>query len=575
MSWSPLSSSSESGTAPVLRGGAPSAAAADDAILAKVRNSTLVAPLALALLCAGFFWIEAIYCRHLPLVMDELQGASAVHHMRDLVPYVDFTPYKNVLGYYVQLPFMLLSRGLWAQMMAVKLGMAGITALVVFLCAWSLTRLIRPGAVVLATAALFAMSTFLERAAELRVDMLTALAGLASFVLLLSRRYALAGAACGISFLISQKGVYYCAAGVVALFGARVMLPREQVRLRDAFAFGGVTAAIIGAYLFAFGSMTSFGSVADVSLARPIQIALADDYKNMARFWLQTVQRNPYFYALAVLGLGSALERARREQSTLDWMIFAYVGTVLMLSIGHRQPWPYFFVIVIPILWVAVARQIEQLAPHGKVFWSAYLLIGLLFPLFTRVPAVLARDSGHQRYTIELAERVLRENETYLAGIDMVYTREQSPHMLAWLDRPRLEALAKMSGPDLVADLRARPPKLVIGNYRIDGLPVALRKALRGDYEHLWASVWMYAPTIRSEEFTLAYAGDYTLGNPEAVQIDNHVVAPGEIVHLRAGQHLGTATGYRLRLLAPRKVIGSLDMRYRLPADLFPAVYDY
>ena len=65
----------------------------------------------------------------------------------------------------------------------------------------------------MATAALFAMSTFLERAAELRVDMLTSLAGLVSFVLLLSRRYALAGLACGLSFLISQKGVYFFAAG--------------------------------------------------------------------------------------------------------------------------------------------------------------------------------------------------------------------------------------------------------------------------------------------------------------------------------------------------------------------------
>jgi hypothetical protein len=530
---------------------------------------------ALALLCGAFFWLELDYCRQLPLVMDELQGASAVYRLRNLVPYVDFTPYKTVLGYYVQLPFMLLHRDLWSQMMAVKIGMAGITALVLFACGWALTRVIRADAVVLATAVLLAMSTFLERATELRVDMLTSLAGLVSFVLLLSRRYAWAGFACGLSFLISQKGVYFFAAGGFALFARGLLLARAQWRWRDAVLFCLVALAMIGVYLLAFGALGSFDAVAGLAIARPAQIALADDYKHLARFWLATLQRNPYFYSLAILGIGGALERARRSQSELDWMIFAYAGPILLMCVAHKQPWPYFFVLLLPTLWVAIARTIEQLSPRGWMFWTAYLLIGLFYPLYTRVPVVLARDSGHQRYTVELADRLLKNGDTYLAGIDMIYRHEQSPAELAWLDKPGLDAVKTLPVTELIAKLRRTPPKLVIGNYRIDALPVAIRKAIRADYEHLWASVWLYAPTIRDSHFDVAYTGDYRLGLEYAIRIDDQVVLPGSAVHLKAGPHVSNVVGYKLRLIPPKKILDNLDLRYRMPSDLFPSIYDY
>jgi hypothetical protein len=541
----------------------------------RARALAWAARAALALLCGTYFWLQTDYCRHLPLVMDELQGAREVHRLRHMVPYVDYAPYKNVLGYYLQLPFMLLYRDLWSQMMAVKLGMAGITAIVLFGCGWALARVIRADAVVYATALLLAMSTFLERSAELRVDMLTSLAGLVSFVLLLSRRYVWAGFACGLSFMISQKGVYFFAAGTFALFARGLLLARDQWRWRDAFSFAAVALAMSGAYIVAFGTLGSFDAVVERTLTTPAQIALEDEYKNLARFWLATVQRNPYFYALAVLGIGGALERAKQSRSELDWMIFAYAGAVLLFCVGHKQPWPYFFVLLLPTLWVAIARTIEQLTPRGGMFWTAYLLFGLLYPLYTRVPIVLARDSSHQRYTVELAERLLKKNDTYLAGVSMIHTREQSPRALAWLDKSNLDAVRHTPTKILIEDLHRAPPKLIINNYRIDALPVPLRKAIRADYDHLWASIWFYAPTIRDEHFHIAYTGHYRLGLEDAIQIDNQLVQPGSSIHLKAGPHETNAVGYKLRLIPHKKIVESLDLKHRMPADLFPAVYDY
>jgi hypothetical protein len=325
----------------------------------------------------------------------------------------------------------------------------------------------------------------------------------------------------------------------------------------------------------AFGIAGSFDVMTELLFAKPAQIALADDYKHLARFWLLTVQRNPYFYALAAFGIGAAYEGARRDGNELDWLIFAYGGTVLMLSVGHRQPWPYFFVLLIPTLWVAAARTIERMAPHGPAFWSLYLLAGVLFPLCTRVPVVLARDASYQRYNIELVARMLKRHDTYLAGIEMVYTREQSPSSLAWLDKPRLDALHKMPVTSLTADLELHPPKLVIGNYRIDSLPALVRRALRTDYDHFWGSVWLYAPIVQSSQFAIAYSGDYSLVAEGPVQIDHQLIQPGQFIHLGAGPHVASTTGFRLRLASSRKVVDSLDPKYRQPADLFPSVYDY
>jgi hypothetical protein len=95
----------------------------------------------------------------------------------------------------------------------------------------------------------------------------------------------------------------------------------------------------------------------------------------------------------------------------------------------------------------------------------------------------------------------------------------------------------------------------VIGNYRIDALPVAVRKAIRADYEHL--------------------TGDYRLGLEYAIRIDDQVVLPGSAVHLKAGPHVSNVVGYKLRLIPPKKILDSLDLRYRMPSDLFPAIYDY
>jgi hypothetical protein len=227
---------------------------------------------------------------------------------------------------------------------------------------------------------------------------------------------------------------------------------------------------------------------------------------------------------------------------------------------------------LIPTLWVVIAVTLDQLARKGPLFWTLFALAGVLIPL-GRSDNVLARDSHYLRYTIEVAEQLLAPGEQYLAGIDMVHTRQQSSG-LGWLDRRKLDTLRKR-GPALLTQLRASPPKLVIWNYRMEGLPELVRRHLRMQYRPFWGSVYTYAPTAADETFTLAYGGRYVLRDPKSVVIDGKKLSPGKWVELSAGAHRAERKGVRLQWLPPLAQQKQLDPKLRKEQRLFENVYDF
>jgi hypothetical protein len=570
--------SSTHGGVPTTHGGGFGPRELDAVAAARRTRQRRMAAALLALPCAAYFALELVYVTHLPLGMDELHGAGTVHKLQHAVPYVDFAPYKNVLGYYLQLPFLLLgSGGLWQQMISVKVGMAAVTALVVFACAVALSRQLRLGSVLLSTVLLCCMSTFLERSAELRVDMLTSLAGLGSLVALLSGRFVLSGALAGLSFLVSQKGIYFCAAGGVALLARALSPQRPAGAVRDGVMFGAAAAAPFALYFALFSALSSPTVVAEKSIGVASDMAKLDLYRTLHRFWWQTVNRNPLFYGLALLGIGAAFERGLRGRAAdasaeRDRVLWTYAGTVVVLCFGHRQPWPYFFVLLIPTLWVVIAVTLEHLPQRGLLFWALFVFAGVVAPL-GRSDVVLARDNSYLRYTIELAERLLAPDERYLAGIDMVHTRSQVPG-LGWLDQRKLAAL-RTKGPKLIEQLRAAPPKLVIWNYRVDGLPEPARRYLRSQYRQFWASVYTYAPVVAEQRFELAYGGRYVVRDAKPVVIDGKKVAGGRSIELAVGPHTIDRVGVRLQWQPASQVQKRLDPKRRREGRLFDRVYDY
>ena len=121
-------------------------------------------------LCALYLAVELQYIRRLPLVMDEFQGAASVAQLHTAAPYSEFTPYKTVLGYYLQMPALMLGSDVWTSLLRVKQEMAVFATLAMFASGVMLSRTFRRDAALLAIACWVCMSSFLERSTRNSVD---------------------------------------------------------------------------------------------------------------------------------------------------------------------------------------------------------------------------------------------------------------------------------------------------------------------------------------------------------------------------------------------------------------------
>jgi len=544
-------------------------------------------------LCFGYLALQLAYILRLPLVMDEFQGAHDAYRFATGMPYRDFRPYKTVLGYYLQLPLLVLIKDPWLSLLAVKMQLAAMVTLALGAAAFLLSRCYSRRAVLLGLSLLVTMSTFLERSAELRVDMLTAIPGLFALVLLLHRKFAVAGLACGVSFLMSQKGIYYVisANAALATWGLLGGAPRQA--LMGWIRVNAGTGLVVGGYLLFWAGVADLQSVLDATFLSAGQVALGTDYSIKGFYWAQTLTRNGFFYALAAFGILRLLLLVRRRDGDVAKraLLLGYAVTLGGLCIWHKQPWPYFFVLLLPTLFVVHVAFFDQVERQGPVVAAqrrlrivAFLLFGIALPL-GRVPFVLVRDQGLQRTTVRVADALLEPGGTYLAAVDLFQRKEQAVQELRWLDRPRLTRLQQGSPEQqgrIVASLEQAPPRLWVDNYRIQALPQAIAGFLEAHYVHFWSNVYVYAPVLSPGQNTceVPFDGEYRLEatgehTPVLLDLDGRRLTVGDRITLPAGRMACSPEGTS-RLVFWSGTSGlPLDPRYREVGNFFPRVYDY
>ncbi len=559
--------------------------------------------------------LQAVYGLRMPLADDEFGGAHAAYRVTELVPYRDFPPYKTVLGYYVQALPLLLTDNLWNGIMLIRLEMAVINALVLTFVAFRLRRHFRGSAICLALASLVAMSTFVERSFVLRVDMLGSLCGLLSLVFLLERRPAVAGSLAGLGFLFSQKSVYFVLAGGAAIGGwwlwslwwhrrrqADAAPPRDGADHDPGKAFFELalySSSVFAVLIAYFGFWSLFGSF-DQAVMRVAQtsadIGLTDRPFICSRdFWWQTLKRNPGFYAAAALALvtlaPAVWRRRHRTNGQRDWQLLVYGTAMVALCLWHKQPCPYFFVILIPTLFVLAVDLFDRLRQNPAA-WPAhrrapllllYLGLALLVPL-NRLPRNLERDNRFQSHTVALAAGLLRPGDEYLASLPMLYDRRQPVAEFRWLDdimRRRLHASSPEELLDVVSRMDQARLKLVIMNYRMEDLPPLLRDYLIYHFAHFWGNVYLYAPFVGREqgEFSLRFDGLYQVdlrGEPGPALIDGRPATHGEFLRLAQGRHRKLSPeALRLRFMPEDLDPDLLVARYREPQNIFSFSFHY
>jgi hypothetical protein len=541
-------------------------------------------------LLALYLLLQIVYILRLPLSMDEFHGASTLAPFASAVPYRDFAPYKTVLGYYLQLGPYSLGGDTWQRLMAVKMTMAAFNTAALAIAAAQLGRMYSRGAVLAGLVLTVVMSTFLERSSELRVDMMTSWAGMASLLLLLNGRAGWAGATAALSFLISQKGIYYCIAGAVSLAVLWLRSGGSSRGARQLFRFSSAVLGVVAAYVGFWALWAGVERVVIAVFWSPRRMALDNLYVGETiwlRYWRQTVMRNPVFYGLAVL----ALVRLAPDRSTShNRTLVPYALTLTAMALFHRQPWPYFFLLIIPTALVLVVALIDWSArvrgdwcPLGRSRLVVGLCLGLgvIFPLF-RIPVNLSRDSGFQREMVVLAEHVLAPRDTYLAGVNLLRGRKQPVGTLRWLDTPQRAMVQQLSADRqdaLLDSLRRSRLKVVIDNYRLAQLPPSLREFIASETTPLWGNLRIYGPSVGSGNrgVVVKFTGRYSVLMPAGgtASIDTRPVTPGGAVDLTEGAHQAQSShGFRLKLL-PEGWESKVTLNHRVPRVFFPNMNTY
>jgi hypothetical protein len=528
---------------------------------------------AAAVIIGFFLLLETVYAFRLPRVMDEFTGARFVYLASTLVPYRDFQPPKTVIAYYVELPPVALIRGQWDAMTGIKIELALLWAAVLAAAAVTLAREVDSRAVLGALAMTAVMSTFVERATEIRPDAVAAIAGLGSLLALIRRRPGLAGFLCAASFCSTQKGIYFALAGGLALV-AEAARARTRRSALDVVRYGVVSVVSVAAYFLFWMLAGSPGAVIDsVMLDKNVKaIALTDLYAGLqARFWTQTLVRNPIFYAVAFIGLAMLIPLWARGRVRAG-VVVPYAFVLSALCIWHKQPWPYFFVFLIPTLFAVIAVAFSEL--RWTRILAALAVAGAIIIPLTRLPVTLTRDlTEYQKAMVEAGEQLLEPGDTYLDGTNMLFHRAQAAPEFHWIDATTLAKFARWTDPELREMIRraeAGRPKLVIWNYRISGMPPVVQAWVFSRFLPIYGDLLFYAPAVDAPSFAVAFDGEYGISSPAVID----GVAVRDTVTLRRGKHtLSGVTSARLRLL-PRRGL-QVDAQFAHPRPLFDGVYDY
>jgi len=520
---------------------------------------------------AAVLWFTAVqllFVFEVPFHADEFQGAHAAYRLTREVPYRDYLPYKTVLGYVAQLPALLLAGPGWAGLTAIRVQTVLINAAAVAALGLVLTRWYRREAVNLSVILLVFVSTFLDYAFEIRVDMLTGWLGTGALILLLARRPGWAGVVAGLAFLVSQKAAFYLIAGSAALAVCALLRVGPEGRWRAVVRFAGGAILPIGIYLVGWMAVAGVDRVLFITFPAAAGIAGRSVYEGIRLRWVRTAIRNPLFYGLALIGLAHFAHRAwrsRREPpGTSDdayrsTVLPVYCAAVLAQMAAYPQPWSYLFLLVIPPLAVVIAAFLsERLEPSASALGLrlptlvVVIVGGILYPSIY-IAAGIHGDRSAQKDAYETGAEVLREDGSYWAGSN-VYAYRSQPPGLEWLDLYNLERLRSLPVDERQALLRSlseAPPAVIIDNYRLAELPSEFRAFIDANYGSLKGVVLSYVVQVPvgSNLVDPVLAGRFRNVGERSLRIGDATVDPGAVIRLGEPVRMEAPDSSRLQLV--------------------------
>ena len=435
---------------------------------------------------------------------------------------------------------------------------------------------------------LLCFSNFMERIFRTIAEPLAVFFAVAALVVVLrarelrSSQLVVAGALSGLSFLATQKSIYFNVALGLGLVAEAALMRRYTTGvIRGAWLVLGWMVPIV-AYCFMFGGADPI-PIARNLMFGPIEIATrgAGDYGGLRRYVLQTLARNYVLYVFCFSGMAVSLTQIMRlDERRRIALIFSVVITVLVFT--HDQPWPYVFIMALPFMSLWSLTLLDGIATRARYLRLAWIALATAVAIsFVANLLYLRFDNAAQLELVARAESLLAPDERYFDGVGMLPNRMEPTTL--WLDKHYvLATLREGKNSEAYNVLSKSPPKLILWSYRMDYIYPVVAPLILNSYVRV-------APNLRIAGFRLQpgarkifevpIAGSYALYSADGAPLQGQVEIDGAVLdppfHLTTGpKTIALRNGSGEALLLPT---GSYAGHFKAGGDnqfLFYGVYD-
>jgi len=489
---------------------------------------------------------------------------------------------------------------------------------------------------------------------NIRIDLLAYWFCLISVLLLFEKRVILAGIFLGLGFLTSQKVIWYIFASNGALIGCWIFFSREWRTAREIILFNVFIVLTIAFYILIWGTLSSFDTVLRSVFYEAFLLYNVDVYaKYTLLYWWAILIHNPFLVLLWPLTFITLVVRPK-EDTLFEKRVFTiiYAGAIMFCLLPYSQIFPYYMVVTVPAFFLLYAgffswlyqifsednsihmKWIDRYGLCGLIFMyiaallfiifyfslpPIYLMLafipillgifiikrinvltfilltvlwmGLIYPLSLSLVKLPGKNARYQKFTLQLTDLLLKEGGDYIAGVDLIYNKEQPiPVMrnlgllpLEYLKHPS-EKLAKAMLPslsmappmttlDVIQLLKKSDVKFFVNTYRLELLPQTIKTYLSLEYKHYWGSIYLYAPTIEQGKQTIniKFSGQYKVegANPN---IDGKLFFNDSVILLTKGNHFSESKQpYNLTFI-PQNILLKLDPKYKSD-DVYKVIF--
>jgi len=311
-------------------------------------------------MCVSYLAIELFYNHYAMLSVDEFWFAHRIYEFKSGLPYRDFAPYKTILGYYLLLPPLLSGRGILQTLLLTKDYLALLNMIILFASSLWLSRFFSRTSILSSLAILIASEIVLSYSTQLRIDLPGYWLGFFSLLLLLEKRYLLAGLLIGLGFITTQKIIWYVFASNAALLIHWLMYQRQLKTIKPIILFNTACAIIILLYL-SFWSLISDWNTVMNSVFHEASAMYHLSWYNDTRtlFWHTILLYNPLLFLLWPISFFSLFITYDDDKSYSQRQLVVIFSLVILgCLIPYKQVFPYYMQVTIPVFFILYAALI-------------------------------------------------------------------------------------------------------------------------------------------------------------------------------------------------------------------------